>query len=204
MPNDAWQSVDGKDPSPFAWVLQEKVPRRERDRPYRAYSESGKLRLHRPVGAFHRREDRMDNLVIAFIAVAVAQVLQLLLTIVREREIKRLRKLVAEQSMFIKGWLMAERVYSRQPGITADRKPVASDTTAPDPTTTPKDLTDTIPPHTIEEETARVMNVINWLNEAQSVQPQQVKPDGDKPMPIVNVPAPAITPHHLHDRPRIT
>ena len=47
----------------------------------------------------------MNNLVIAFIAIAVTQALQLLLTIVREREVKRLRKLVAEQSR-----LMAERV----------------------------------------------------------------------------------------------
>ena len=36
----------GETPAAFAWVLQEKVPRRgTRDRPYRAYSESGKLPL---------------------------------------------------------------------------------------------------------------------------------------------------------------
>src|ERR1051326_4047613 len=118
-------------------------------------------RLHRPVGAFHRREDRMDNLVIAFIAIAVAQAVQLLLTIVREREIKRLRKLVAEQSMFIKWRLMEESEHSDQPRIKADRELVAHDTRVPEPAKTPKDLPEKIQPHTIEEETARVMKVIS-------------------------------------------
>ena len=53
----------------------------------------------------------MNDVVVSFIAVAVAQALQLLLTIVREREVKRLRKLVAEQS-----WLMAEGVLSTAKG----------------------------------------------------------------------------------------
>jgi len=134
----------------------------------------------------------MDNLVIAFIAIAVTQATQLLLTVVREREIKRLRKVVAEQNMFIKGWLMADRVRSGQAGIISE--PIADDTRVPDPTTTPKDLSDT-------DETARVMKVITWLNEAQSPQPQPMKPDGDQPM--ADIPAPAITPN-LHDRPRLT
>jgi len=160
----------------------------------------GQSRLHRPVGAFHRREDRMNNLVIAFIAVAVAQALQLLLTIVREREIKRLRKLVAEQSR-----LMAERVqHSGQPRTIADREPLADDTRVPEPAITPKDLPDTIRPRTIEEEAARVVDVIHWLNEAQSTQQQRMKPDGDQPMADVPAPAPAITPKDLHDRPRLT
>jgi hypothetical protein len=144
----------------------------------------------------------MNNLVIAFIAIVVTQALQLLLTIVREIEIKRLRKLVAEQSMFIKWWLMEERKHSGQPRIMADREPIANDTRVPEPAKTPKDLPDTIPPHTIEEETARVMKVISWLNDAQSTQPQRMKPDGDQPM--ADVPAPAITPKDLHDRPRLT
>jgi hypothetical protein len=140
----------------------------------------------------------MNNLVIVFIAVAVAQALQLFLTIVREREVKRLRKLVAEQNR-----LMAERVqHSGQPGITADREPTADDTRVPEPAITPKDLPDTIPPRTIEEEAARVVRVIHWLNEAKSTQPQQTKPDGDQPM--ADVPAPAITPKGLPDRPALT
>ena len=140
----------------------------------------------------------MNNLVIAFIAVAVAQALQLLLTIVREREIKRLRKLVAEQSR-----LVAERVqHSGQPRIIADRQPIADDTRVPEPAIAPKDLPDTIPSRTIEEEAARVVEVINWLNEAQSTQPQRMRPDGDQPM--ADVPAPATAPKDLHDRPRLT
>jgi hypothetical protein len=86
----------------------------------------------------------MNNLVIAFIAIAVAQALQLFLTIVREREVKRLRKLVAEQSMFIKGWLMEERVHSGQHLMIADSGPTADDTRVPEPAITPKELPDTI------------------------------------------------------------
>jgi hypothetical protein len=144
----------------------------------------------------------MNNLVIAFIAIAVAQAAQLLLTIVREREIKRLRKLVVEQNIFINGWLMAERVHSGQPRIIADREPIADDTRVLEPAIAPKDLPDTILPHAFEEETARVMKVISWLNEAQSPQPQRMKPDGDQPM--ADVPAPAIKPKDLPDRPRLT
>jgi hypothetical protein len=50
----------------------------------------------------------MDILVIAVIAIAVAQALTILLTIGREREIKRLRGLVAEQRILIvemRAWL---------------------------------------------------------------------------------------------------
>jgi hypothetical protein len=140
----------------------------------------------------------MNNLVIAFIAIAVAQALQLFLTIVREREVKRLRKLVAEQSMFIKGWLTEERVHSGQHLMIADSEPTADDTRVPEPAITPKDLPDTIPPRTTEEEAARVLKVINWLNEVRSAQPQRMKPDGDRPM--TDVPAPAITPKDLPDR----
>jgi hypothetical protein len=47
-----------------------------------------------------------------------------------------------------------------------------------------------------------VVKVINWLNEAKSTQPQQTKPDGDQPM--ADLPAPAVTPKDLPDRPRLT
>ena len=135
----------------------------------------------------------MSNLVIAFIAIAVTQALQLVFTIVREREIKRLRKLVAEQSMFINGWLTAERVYSGQ--RIANRGPIAENTRVPEPAIAPKDLPKT-------DETERVMKVISWLNEAQRTQPQPMKPDRDQPM--ADVPAPEITPKDLPDRPRLT
>jgi hypothetical protein len=105
--------------------------------------------------AFHRREDRMNKLVIAFIAIAVTQALQLLLTIVREREVKRLRKLVVEQSIFIQGWLMAERVHSGQPAIIADREPIADDTGVPEPAIAPEDLPETIQLRTTEDEAAQ-------------------------------------------------
>jgi hypothetical protein len=130
--------------------------------------------------------------------VAVTQAVQLFLTVVREREVKRLRKLVTEQSR-----LLAERVqHSGQPRSIADREPLADDTRVPEPAITPNDLPDTIPPRTIEEEAARVVRVIHWLNEAKSTQPQQTKPDGDQPM--ADVPAPAITPKGLPDRPDLT
>jgi hypothetical protein len=118
------------------------------------------------------------------------------------KRIKQLRKLVAEQSIFIKWWLTEEKVHSGQPRMIADSEPTADDTRVPEPAITPKDLPDTIPPRTTEEETARVMKVISWLNEAQSTQPQRMKPDGDQPM--ADLPAPAIPPKDLHDHPRLT
>jgi hypothetical protein len=155
-------------------------------------------------------EDRMDILVIAVIAIAVAQALTILLTIGREREIKRLRGLVAEQRILIveiRAWLTG-RMQSAQPRrIKPDREPIAdmrvpepAMTRVPEPAITPKDLPDTI--RTTEEETARVMKAVNWLNEVRSAQPRRMKPDGDQPM--ADVPALAITPKDLPERPRLT
>jgi hypothetical protein len=149
----------------------------------------------------------MDNLVIAVIAIAVVQALTILLTIGREREIKRLRELVAEQRILIveiRAWLTG-RMQSAQPGrIKPDREPIAdmrvpepAMTRVPEPAITPKDL----PIRTTEEETARVMKAINWLK-VQSAQPRRMKPDGDQPM--ADVPALAITPKDLPERPRLT
>jgi hypothetical protein len=151
----------------------------------------------------------MDNLVIAVIAIAVAQVLIILLTFGLEREIKRLRALVTEQRILIveiRAWLTG-RMQSDQPRrIKPDREPIADDMRVPEPAKTrvrepaitPKDLPDTIRPRTTEEETARVTKAINWLNEV-----QRAKPDGDQPM--ADVPALATTPKDLPDtRPRLT
>jgi hypothetical protein len=150
----------------------------------------------------------MDILVIAVITIAVAQALTILLTIGREREIKRLRGLVAEQRILIveiRAWLTG-RMQSAQPGqIKPGREPMA-DMRAPEPATrrvpepaiTPKDL----PIRTTEEETARVMKAINWLKELPSAQPRPLKPDGDQPM--ADVPALAIAPKDLPERPRLT
>ena len=110
----------------------------------------------------------MNNLTIAVIAIAVAQALTILLTIGREREIKRLRELVTEhriQIAEIKGWL-AGRIQSAQPRrIKPDREPIADDMGVPEPAITPKDLPDTIRPSTTEDELKRATKAINSLNE---------------------------------------
>jgi hypothetical protein len=150
----------------------------------------------------------MNNLVIAVIAIAVAQALTILLTIGREREIKQLRKLVNEQRLHIvelRAWLTGRN--AAQPRqIKSEREPIreptANNMKAPEPAIRPKDLPETIQPRTTEEDTARVMKAINWLNEGQSAQPPRMKPDSDQPM--ANVPAPAITLKDLPERPRLT
>ena len=69
----------------------------------------------------------MNNLTIAVIAIAVAQALTILLTIGRDREIKKLRELVTQQRLFIseiKGWLLRERIELAQPRrMKPDRNP---------------------------------------------------------------------------------
>ena len=104
----------------------------------------------------------MDILVIAVIAIAVAQALTILLTIGREREIKRLRELVAEQRILIveiRAWLTG-RMQSAQPRrIKPDREPIADQMRVPapaitrvrEPAITPKDLPDTRPRLTEDE-----------------------------------------------------
>jgi hypothetical protein len=154
----------------------------------------------------------MNNLTIAVIAIAVAQALTILLTIRREREIRRLRELVAEQRILIveiRAWLTGRMQRAQPTRIKPDREPTADDMRVPEPAIarvqepaiTPKDLPDTRP-RTTEEETARVMKAINWLNEVQSAQPRRMKPDGDQPM--ADAPALAIVPKDLPERPRLT
>ena len=63
-------------------------------------------------------EGQMNNLTIAVIAIAVAQALTILLTIGRDREIKKLRELVTQQRLCIseiKGWLLRDRIEPAQP-----------------------------------------------------------------------------------------
>jgi hypothetical protein len=150
----------------------------------------------------------MNTLVIAVIAIAVAQALTILLTIGREREIKKLRELANEQRLHIvelRAWLTGRNaaqpreIKSERESI---REPTANDRKAPKPAITPKGLPEKIEPRTIEEETARVMKAINWLNEVQSTLPRRMKPDRDQPM--ADVPAPAITLKDLPERPRLT
>ncbi|MGC2316971.1 MAG: hypothetical protein WA615_10790 [Bradyrhizobium sp.] len=77
----------------------------------------------------------MNNLTFAVIAIAVAQSLTILLTIGRDREIKKLREIVAQQRIFIseiKGWLLRERIELAQPRRKSDREPAADEIKAPE------------------------------------------------------------------------
>ena len=143
----------------------------------------------------------MDNLTIAVIAIAVAQALTILLTIGREREIKKLREQLTQQRLHIAdlrawlaGWNAAQRIKTeREPII---REPIANNMKASEPAITPKDLPETIQPRTTEDEAARAMKAINWLKEMESAQPRRMKPE-----PIAE-PEPTITPDTT--RPRLT
>jgi len=91
----------------------------------------------------------MDNLTIAVIAIAVAQALTILLSIGRQREIRKLRELVDEQRLHIvklSAWL-AGRNAALPPRIKSEREPlrepIANNMKAPEPAITPKDLPDT-------------------------------------------------------------
>jgi hypothetical protein len=78
----------------------------------------------------------MNNLTLAVIALAVAQALTILLTIGRDREIKKLREIVTQQRIFIseiKGWLLRERIELAQPRpIKPDREPAADEIKVPE------------------------------------------------------------------------
>jgi hypothetical protein len=142
----------------------------------------------------------MDNLTIAVIAIAVAQALMILLSIGREREIKKLRELVNEQRLHIvklSAWL-AGRNAAQPPRIKSEREPIrepiADDMRVPEPAITPKDLHDTIRPNTTEDELKRATKAFKWFKE-----------DADKAREIVaglqgGAPQePAITPKDLPD-----
>jgi hypothetical protein len=79
----------------------------------------------------------MDNLTIAVIAIAVAQALTILLTIGREREIKKLREQLNQQRLHIAdmrawlaGWNAAQRIKTEREPI---REPIANNMKAPEP-----------------------------------------------------------------------
>jgi hypothetical protein len=142
----------------------------------------------------------MNNLTIAVIAIAVAQALTILLTIGREREIKKLREQLNQQRLHIAdlrawlaGWNAAQqhRIKSeREP----TREPIANN--MKDPAITPKDLPETIQPRTHEDEAARAMKAIYSLKGMEGAQPRRMKPE---PIPE---PEPTITPDTT--RPRFT
>ena len=111
----------------------------------------------------------MNNLAISVIAIAVAQLLTIFLTIGRERDIKELRKRVDElhgllneqrlQIVELKAWLAGRnaaqlsRLKSKHGPIS---EPIANNIQASKPATAPKDLAETIPPRATEDEAARL------------------------------------------------
>ena len=106
----------------------------------------------------------MNYLVIAVIAIAVAQVLTMLLTIGREREIKQLRERINEQRIIIvelRAWVVGI-VQSAQPRRMKS-EPIREPTVkVPEPA--PKQPPDTLPPRPTEDED-RMNKAINWLKE---------------------------------------
>ena len=151
----------------------------------------------------------MNNLQITVIAIAVAQLLTILLTIGRERDIKELRKhvnelrgLLNEQRLRIvelRAWL-AGRNAAQLSRIKPEREPIsepiANNIEASEPAITPKDLPDTIP-STTEDGLKRATKAFKWFK------------DADEPREIVEArkvvaglkggapPEPAITPKDL-------
>lgn len=154
----------------------------------------------------------MSNLELAVcvIAIAVAQLLTILLTIGRERDIKELRGQVNElrgllneqrlRIVALRAWL-AGRNAPQPSRISSERErmrePIANNTEAPEPTITPKDSPDAIPSTTADGLT-RVTNAFKWFKE-----------DADEPREIVEarqivaglkggaLQEPAITPRDL-------
>jgi hypothetical protein len=118
-------------------------------------------------------ESRMNNpeitafLELTVLAIAVAQVLTILLTIYRERDIKELRELVDEQRLRIvelRAWLAGRNaVQPRRIKFQSEpiREPTGNNTDAPEPAITPKGLPEVIQPRATEDEAAQAMKLIN-------------------------------------------
>ena len=150
----------------------------------------------------------MNNLelTVTIIAIAVAQVLTILLTIGRERDIKELRERVDEQRLHLvelRAWLAGRNAAQlslmkseREPV----REPIADIIKASEPAIAPKDLPEPIQPRATEDEAA------------QSGQAGVSRPSGQAQWPIedlqrhvarlkagapLEVPEPAITPKEL-------
>ena len=109
----------------------------------------------------------MNNIVIAVIAIAVAQALTILLSIGRDREIKKLRELVNEQRLHIvklSAGLAGRN--AAQPRTKSEREPIrepiANDIKAPEPAITRSDTPDTMRLSTIEDGLKRAANAISW------------------------------------------
>jgi type II secretory pathway component PulM len=159
----------------------------------------------------------MNSLTIAVIAIALAQALTILLTMGREREIKKLRELVTQQRIFIgeiKGWLTRERIELAQPRrMKPDHEPMADEIKAPEikapePAITPRDLSDTIRPSPTEDELKRATKTFKWFKE-DADEPREIvearkivaglKGRAPPEPAITKVPEPAKTPKDLSD-----
>lgn len=157
----------------------------------------------------------MNNLAIAVIAIAVAQVLTILLAIGREREIRRLRELVTEQQVQIaeiKAWLAGRIRSAQSPRIKPEREPtrepVAGGMRVREPAITPKDSPDPIRPGTTKDELQRATKAFRWFRE-DADEPREIveareivaglkRPAAPQPA-ITTVPEPAITSKNSHD-----
>lgn len=133
----------------------------------------------------------MNNIVIAVIAIAVAQALTILLSIGRDREIKKLRELVNEQRLHIvklSAWLAGQNA-AQAPRIRYERESIADNLNAAEPAIVPKDLPETIQPRTTEA--AQAKKALNWSREIVAGLQAGLKLDAP--------PEPAITPKDLPD-----
>jgi hypothetical protein len=113
----------------------------------------------------------MNNLELsAVIAIAVAQILTIILTIGRERDIRELRKVVNELSEIVdrhevkfvqlKAWL-AGRNAAQPSRIKSERDPIANNIKAPEPATIRNDTPDSRQLSTIEDGLKRAANALS-------------------------------------------
>lgn len=151
----------------------------------------------------------MNNLelTVAVIAIAVAQILAILLTIGRERDIRELRKFVNELSELVdkqgvrivelKAWL-AGRNAAHPSRIRAEREPIrepiANNIKAPEPAITRNDAPDTMRLSTIEDELKRAANAISWGKDKQAREivaahhtPEKIGPPATKPITLLAI-----------------
>jgi hypothetical protein len=166
----------------------------------------------------------MNNLeiTVGVIAIAVAQVLTILLTIGRERDIKELREVVKElrelvdqqrlRIVELRAWL-AGRNAAQPSRIKSEREPIsepiANNAKASEPTIAPKDLPETIQPRTAEDEAAqfgqadsgvsRPSGQAQWPIEDLQRYVARLKAGAPPEPAIPEVPEPAITRKDLPD-----
>jgi hypothetical protein len=147
----------------------------------------------------------MNNLeiTVCLIAIAVAQVLTILLTIGRERDIKALREHLNElrahldeqrlRIVELRAWL-AGRSAAQPSRIKSESEPlsepITSNIRAPEPVVIPKDLAETIQPRTTVDEAAQAMKAQDWSREIVAGLRAGLKG---------GAPEPAITPKDLSD-----